>query len=186
MKEELQKWGNEIENFHLPRWEDLPDIELYMDQVLTLVEKYLEKGMITSEDNHSCLTKAMVNNYVKTQMIPPPVKKRYNRTHLAFLIAITLLKQVLTIAEIREGILFQGKVDGIRNAYNLFCKEQENALHLVATYAKGEKVDIFNETSSPHYLAVKSATISFASKLLTQKMICLEIDYMKEEGKKDE
>ncbi len=63
-------------------------------------------------------------------MIPAPEKKRYNQKHLAFLIAITMLKQVLTIPEIKTGSFFR-KVVGIRNAYNVFCEEQEKAIHLV-------------------------------------------------------
>ena len=81
----------------------------------------------------------MVNNYVKHGLIPAPVKKRYNQKHLAFLIAITLLKQVLTLPEIKQGILFQGATVGIREAYNLFCQEQERAIYVIAAQAQEKK-----------------------------------------------
>lgn len=78
-----------------------------MDQVRTLVDRYLSP--VIQGEKHPLLTSSMVNNYVKLGLIPAPVKKRYNKEHVAFLLAITTLKQVLTIPEIKEGILFQGK-----------------------------------------------------------------------------
>ena len=66
------KWGNQIETASLPRWDELPDIELYMDQVINLVSKYLSP--ILSQQEQPMLTKSMVNNYVKLGLIPAPVK----------------------------------------------------------------------------------------------------------------
>ncbi len=82
----------------------------------------------------------MVNNYVKHGLIPAPVKKRYNQKAFSvFLIAITLLKQVLTLPEIKQGILFQGATVGIREAYNLFCQEQERAIYVIACSSARKK-----------------------------------------------
>ena len=72
IEKSLQNWGQQLENVHLPRWHELPDIELYMDQVITLIEKYLSP-LITLE-KHTLLTSSMVNNYVKHGLIPAPVK----------------------------------------------------------------------------------------------------------------
>ena len=66
----------------LPAWDELPDFELYMDQVLSLTGRYLE-GMPNSED--SKLTASMINNYVKVKIIPAPQGKRYSRRHVAYL-----------------------------------------------------------------------------------------------------
>lgn len=73
MSESLINWGKEIETATLPRWEELPDIELYMDQVISLVGKYLTP--ILPKQEQALLTKSMVNNYVKLELIPAPVKK---------------------------------------------------------------------------------------------------------------
>lgn len=81
----------------LPRWDELPDIELYMDQVITLMGKYF--GWM-SPQNEPVLTPAMINNYVKNGIIPAPVKKKYSRTHLFRLIIICVLKRVLPINDI--------------------------------------------------------------------------------------
>ncbi|KAF1299604.1 fatty acid-binding protein DegV [Enterococcus sp. JM4C] len=178
LRKELATWGTELSTFHLPKWEELPELDLYMDQVLTLIDRYLSP--VIQPEKHTLLTSSMVNNYVKLGLIPAPEKKRYSKRHVAFLVAITLLKQVLTIPEIKEGILFQGKAVGIREAYNLFCHEQELAIHIAGRQAQGESVAITQQEVPLEYIAVKAATYSFAAKLLAEKMIELETTYMKE------
>ena len=72
----------DINNFHVPRWDEIPGIDLYMDQVLSYIEEYLP--FYTSDDsNESLITKTMINNYVKQEIIAPPVKKKYTRLHIA-------------------------------------------------------------------------------------------------------
>lgn len=181
MKQSIQSWGEELIKVHLPRWHELPEIELYMDQVIKLVERYLSP--IIDQEKHTLLTSSMVNNYVKLGLIPAPNKKRYNQKHLAFLVAITLLKQVLTIAEIKQGIIFQGAVVGIREAYNLFCEEQEAALKIVASQALGKETPgVLNQPIAVEYMAVKAATVSFATKMFSEKVIELEQKYKEKKG----
>lgn len=81
----------------LPRWDELPDIELYMDQVITLMGKYF--GCLSPQDE-PVLTPSMINNYVKIGIIPAPIKKKYSRTHLFRLIIICVMKRVLPINDI--------------------------------------------------------------------------------------
>ena len=81
----------------LPRWDELPDIELYMDQVITLMGKYF--GWLSPQDE-PVLTPSMINNYVKIGIIPAPIKKKYSRTHLFRLIIICVMKRVLPINDI--------------------------------------------------------------------------------------
>ncbi|MBO0422375.1 fatty acid-binding protein DegV [Enterococcus plantarum] len=183
LKSSLEIWGQELVNVHLPRWHELPELELYMDQVITLVERYLSPVIL--KEKHTLLTSSMVNNYVKLGLIPAPHKKRYNQKHLAFLIAITLLKQVLTIPEIKQGILYQGAAVGIREAYNLFCDEQEAAIAVVVAQALGtEPVAAFDQPIPVEFLIVKGATLSFATKLFTEKAIELAQTNSKEDGEK--
>lgn len=83
--------------------EDIPNIDLYMDQVTTFMDKALGGFKRTEEDK--VLTKTMINNYTKAKIFPPPIKKKYSRTHLMLLIMIYHLKSVLSIGDI--GILFR-------------------------------------------------------------------------------
>lgn len=183
LEKKMSEWGESLLDFHLPRWEELPELDLYMDQVITLVDQYLSP--IIQPEKHTLLTPSMVNNYVKNGMIPAPKKKRYTRKHVAFLIAITLLKQVLTISEVKQGILFQGKMIGIRQAYNLYCEMQEEAIYGICRQALGQKMMENHGLYEIQYLAAASSTKAFANKLLAEKMIALQSIYL-EEGVKNE
>ena len=180
MQEQIAEWSQTLIDFHLPRWDELPDLDLYMDQVIQLIDRYLSPVIQT--EKHPLLTASMVNNYVKKDLIPAPEKKRYNRQHVAFLIAITLLKQVLTIPEIKTGILFQGKVNGIRAAYNLFCEEQEKAINYLCHLANGETQAFPAVVIRAENMVVKAATASFANKLFAEKVIELESVYLEGEN----
>ena len=106
----------------LPRWRELPDLELYMDQVLALTERYL--GACPGLDSRG-LTAAMVNNYVKLGVLPAPVRKRYGRTQLARLLILCVLKPVLPIASIKK-LLESGLRGSTEEAcYDAFCERFE-------------------------------------------------------------
>ena len=85
-------------DFILP--EDLPEIELYMDQVTRFMDQYLGKNKRSEDDK--VLTKTMINNYTRNHLVPPPEKKRYSREHLILLIYIYYLKNVLSISDIQK------------------------------------------------------------------------------------
>ncbi|MFX3718677.1 fatty acid-binding protein DegV, partial [Streptococcus suis] len=78
-------------------------------------------------------------------------------------------------------ILFQGATVGIREAYNLFCQEQERAIYVIAAQAQEKEVQAKSqEPMGIEYLAVKAATMSFATKMFSEKVIELEQEYLKE------
>ena len=86
----------------LPKWEELPDIDLYMDQVIALMNRYLD-----NRTKDKMITPSMVNNYVKMKVMPAPVKKKYTREHLMYLIVICVLKQVMPLSSV-ETVLKDG------------------------------------------------------------------------------
>lgn len=106
----------------LPRWAELPDLELYMDQVLSLIERYL--GSYPGFDGRG-LTASMVNNYVKLGVMPPPVRKKYTRVHLAYLIVICVLKASLPIDSIRNIVAASVLPEGESAFYDRFCDRFE-------------------------------------------------------------
>lgn len=79
--------------------DDIPSIELYMDQVTTFMERHLEHNKRNDEDK--IMTKTMINNYTKNNLLPPPNKKRYTKEHLILLIYIYYLKNLLSISDIQ-------------------------------------------------------------------------------------
>lgn len=105
----------------LPYWEELPDIELYMDQVVTLLQSYLKDFQLAN--NESFISKSMINNYVKAGLVSPPKKKKYTRTHIAYLIAVCILKQVYSMNEITQMIRIQMQSAQVDQAYDLFISE---------------------------------------------------------------
>ena len=86
----------------LPYWDELPEIDLYMDQVIALMDKYL--SFHKTDEETKIITNSMVNNYVKLGIMPAPVKKKYSREHIAYLIIICTLKQALPISDIKDLI----------------------------------------------------------------------------------
>ena len=167
--------------FRLPRWEELPSFDLYLDQVITLIEGYVH-GLFEEEEGN-IITSAMINNYVKLKLIPKAEKKRYHKVHLAYLIAITLLKQVLTIIEVKEGIEYQSNISGLKEAYNLFCDEQEAAIQAVAHHLKNGEGTLMLEGITLKNTAIKMATMSFAGKLVAEKMVHLQNQHQLETTK---
>src|SRR5690554_4851529 len=88
---EIKAWIDKIELIKLPRWEELPDIELYSEQVINYVNQHLDYIFIDHEDiKDSFVTASMINNYVKHKIMTPPIKKKYKRSHIAFIITITI------------------------------------------------------------------------------------------------
>lgn len=177
----LAEWGAALDNYRLPRWEELPAMQLYKDQIITLAEGYLsifpEPGKI--------LSSAMINNYVKLRLVPPPRGKRYGKEHLAHFIAISVLKQILTVTEVHQGIEEMDRLCGLEAAYNIFCDELENALRAVGAQAAGKKTAFFDSTPVPREnQALKMALLSVASKLYTQRLLSLSQEKLSEEPPK--
>jgi len=105
----------ELGQRRLPPWEALPDLALYMDQVLNLVGRYLPGS---GEDK--VLTAAMVNNYVKHKVLLPPVNKRYSRSHIVALLMICTLKSVMPLSAIQQLLQSAGGAEGIPALYSDF------------------------------------------------------------------
>ena len=128
----------QLEGQRLPRWRELPDLELYLDQVLELTARYLEAWPAFDRKG---LTASMVNNYVGMGALPKPVKKRYSRRHLAQLLVICVLKGSLPIAAIRS-LLRREMPEGREEAfYDGFCacfeKAGAEAAHLAGEAWEG-------------------------------------------------
>lgn len=81
--------------------EDIPNIDLYMDQVTTFMESRLKNSTRNPEED-KILTKTMINNYAKNDLLPPPVKKKYSKDHVLLLIFIYYYKGILSINDIQS------------------------------------------------------------------------------------
>lgn len=83
------------------RAEDIPDIDLYMDQVTTFMGAHL-KNTARNPESDKILTKTMINNYAKNNLLPPPSKKKYSKDHVLLLIFIYYYKGILSISDIQK------------------------------------------------------------------------------------
>ena len=144
----------------LPRWQDLPDLELYMDQVLSLVSRYL--GSYPGFDGKG-LTASMVNNYVKAGVVPAPLKKKYNKDHLAHLIIVCILKPSLPLDAIRQMLATERRENEPEYFYNRFCDLFEET-------AKVSASAYLNDDDAPSVSLCKAALRAQAEQAIAIKL----------------
>lgn len=158
----------DILGFHCPRFNELPTIPLYKDQVISYVEEVLKP--LNLNPNEKLLTPTMLNNYVKQRVVTPPVGRRYTERHLAYLIVVCLFKQVYSLTEICEMIQIQRDLYSTEQAYNYFCVELEKALQFV--FSARESIEPNSATTVTFETEVlRSAVMSVAHKLFIQKYL---------------
>ena len=122
----ISYWENYIGNYALPTWEQIPDFGLYMEQVITFLKNCLNY-MERSTNDDSVITASAINNYVRKKLMPQPVKKRYYRTHIAYLIILCALKQSLSIAEIQSMIPIEAGEEELKKFYTDFTMQHKRA-----------------------------------------------------------
>ncbi|HFI0817314.1 TPA: DUF1836 domain-containing protein [Streptococcus suis] len=110
----------------IPYWHELPDLDLYLDQVLLYVNQATNS---TDDPEKKSLTAAMINNYVKHKQIEKPIKKKYQKHQVARLIALTILKNVFSIQEISQTLNLLLNSSDSESLYNHFVdcmRDKEN------------------------------------------------------------
>lgn len=119
-----------MNKFIFPKWDQLPEIDLYMDQVITYIQDKLKCTYFFDE---KFITNSMVNNYVKTGIVKPPVKKHYSKDHIAYFLIITILKRCYSMQQVETLIHIQTHMEDsyIEQAYNLFITRFEESLNTV-------------------------------------------------------
>ena len=164
--ERMQDIAQEIFDFKMPRYESLTHINLYLEQVIDEVVFILEP--IFGDNSDKWITSTMVGNYVKQGLLPRPVGKKYSKEHIAYLIYISLAKQVLSIGEIKRLMDIQKNSYPISIVYDYFCTEFESILAHV--FGREEAAD----SSSTHLLeanVLRSTIMSVCYAIYTRKML---------------
>lgn len=126
--ERLADWDKSRRAFQLPTWDSLPQLGLYMDQVILLLRQYL--GPLSRGEEDKPITASIINNYVRLKVMPPPVKKKYSRVHLASLIIICVLKQSLSISDIQKMFPEDHSEEAIRHLYDSFVRQYQKVSDL--------------------------------------------------------
>ena len=151
----------DILNMALPQWELLPDIGLYMDQVITLMDRTFSPALPKGE-----MTKSMVNNYVKVGMIPRPVGKKYDREHLAMLLMICVFKQALSMESISRLLGFLCEQD-VRTGYDQFCA----IIRRIEESAKGGRIELFGDGMDEREMALRSGVMAALCTIHTCRLL---------------
>ena len=155
-----------FDNFHLPRWAELPALDLYMDQIVTFINGHLG-GFIASADG-APITKSMVNNYVKAKIVDPPVKKKYPKQSVAMIIVVFLLKSCFSTEEVGRLIKFGVSLGDISVTYDRFCDAIENAVQ--AVFSGAIHIENLNEPGRESRYLMDNFALAFASKFYVQKI----------------
>ncbi|MDD6710740.1 MAG: DUF1836 domain-containing protein [Sharpea porci] len=117
---------SQYNHVHILRWQELPDFDLYMDQVIGLIEKSL--SFLKLDEDDKIVTSTMINNYVKAKLVSPPIKKKYSREHVAYFTVICFLKRVFSLDEISTLLKIQFENVPLDESYNIFCDVLEALL----------------------------------------------------------
>lgn len=146
------------------KWEEIPDIDLYMDQVLS----YMTRQHVGLELDEN-LTSAMINNYIKKDLLPRAKGKKYNREHIAYLTAICLLKQVLSVTDTGDLLsshIQQREEEEIHSFYSKYTAIMDKEFKQVS-----ENLPETEDKNSLSDAALRLAISSYAQMLACQQLM---------------
>ena len=162
--EELQNLKARMEQERPAPWTDLPDIALYMDQLIS----YMPRQLIRFDEGNA-LTPAMVNNYIKDGLVPRAEGKRYGPIHLGYLTAVVALKQVLTVRDI-------GALMGAGRSLEKSPPEQYAYFRDALDHALTDTAQAIDPEAGPSDLAKMAldfAVRSYANQLACQRILAI-------------
>ena len=162
--DELKAFQERLRSQRPVVWDQLPDFALYMDQVLS----YMDRQVIRFDENDN-LTAAMVNNYTKSGLVPRATGKKYNREHLAYLTAICVLKHVLSAKD--TDMLIREELSGSRtvtDAYAEFCLSLDQAMTITADEMEGRMSEETLADAAIHF-----ALLSYAAGAASNQYVSL-------------
>lgn len=165
MKQETkQRIGQSIAAFRLPRYNEIPNVGLYLEQATKYVCEYL------APLGEFSLTPSMISNYVKKGLIANPVKKQYGREQIAYLFFIAVAKSVLSLDALTGFIKLQQQTYTLPRAYDYFCEEFENLLQF--TFELKDTIEMSGEDNTDEKRLLFTCLVAAVQKVYLEK--CLE------------
>ena len=161
--ERKQHIAEAFRDFHLPRYQEIPDVGLYLEQAV----KYIGNCLAPLGD--TALTGSMISNYVKKGLIANPVKKQYSRDQIAYLIFIAICKSVLSLDALDAFLRLQQRSYPLQRAYDYFVREFESLL--LFTFELTDTADMFPETSSDGKRLLYTCIIAAVQKVYLEKYL---------------
>ena len=177
----IDKWiaygKSYFDNYELPVWDNIPDFGLYMEQVVTYLRKEL-KYLDKDTDADCVITAPAINNYVRKKFMPQPIKKRYYRTHLAYLLILCALKPSLSISEIQALIPMDTGEEELHLFYDAFRQQHKrSAEYFISRIERLKKLVVKNEFLGNAFkdpgteIVVDIALLSSFTKLFSDKLL---------------
>ena len=170
-----QKIADSLYSFRLPRYGEIPDTGLYLDQTARYISGFL------APLGEGWLTPSMISNYVKKDLVDNPVKKRYGREQIAYLIFIALTKSVLSLDALINFIALQKRTYSLQKAYDYFCQQFESIL--LFTAEARDTLDIVGEDTTDEKRLLFSCIVAVTQKIYLER--CLEVISQEEESCND-
>ena len=172
--EMVAKIAAQVRSSNIIEVEDIPNIDLYMDQLVSLVGKYL--SLFPEDSQNPIITPSIINNYVRLNVMPAPYRKRYSRKHIAYAVMICFLKQVMTLTEIQKVIPPDLSQEQLRQLYNDFVRKTTTATRLFMDEVResARQCLVEENTHGCESLVLHSAITSMLYKLLTVKLTGLQ------------
>jgi len=175
--EKLRRWEKYLRSFRLPLWNEIPDLGLYMDQVISLLTQYLDYLPPEIKDKQ-VITASTINNYVRVKVMPEPRKKKYYRVHIAYLIMICTLKQSLNIATVQKLIPFGIPEEQVAFIYNAYAEKHRSTASYFIDEIRNAAAPLLtgegNEQETINNLVSASAIAGGFATLLAEKLLLLE------------
>ncbi len=150
-----------ISNFRLPRYNEIPNVGLYLEQVAKFICEYL------APLQENAITCSMISNYVKKGLVASPVKKLYSRDQIAQLMFVALAKNVLSLDNLSLFLRMQERTYTAERAYNYLCDEFENILQHV--FGMKQEIDTVGIDSSDEKFMLRATIITIAHKFYLEK-----------------
>lgn len=163
MPERIEELIYRLEHSRPENWDKIPDIDLYMDQIIG----YMKRQHIGLEfDGDEFLTPAMINNYMKSDLLPRAHGKKYDREHIGYLTAICLLKQVMSVKE--AGVLLESEMDhmDVEHFYEKYCRTVDDEYSSMAN-----KVRECKDRETATKMALELAVTGYTSMLACKELI---------------
>ena len=154
-----------LQAFRLPRYEEIPNVGLYLEQTAKYINEYL-RPIQEAE-----LTGSMISNYVKKHLVANPVKKQYDREQIAYLMFIAVAKAVVSLDNIGKLIALQRESYPPATAYNYFCSALEQALRGV--FSPGEALPPLDDAAGEGKVLLRNVVVTVAHKICLDKRFAL-------------
>ena len=173
----LIRWEQYLNNYKLPSWKELPDIGLYMDQVIALLGQYLDFIPVEDQKNKP-VTPTTINNYVRLKVMPAPEKRKYYRIHIAYLIVIFTLKQGTSINALQQILPSTADEEEMRNFYTSYIERLAHIANFYTTQTRDAVKDILDpkktDEGAIENVIIQSILMSGFSRILGEKLLHLQ------------